>query len=145
MRLTAALLVGLGTAALTAATARAASPDATVSGAWMRYLTPAVPAGGYFDLRNTGATPEVLTGASSPACGMLMLHRTRDEAGMETMQAGGGVTVPPGGQVSFSPGGYHLMCMQPAAMTRGSTVPVTLQFGSGATLTAPFAVRGARG
>ena len=112
----------------------------------MRVLTAGIPAGGYFTLRNARATALVLTGASSPDCGMLMLHESRDQGGMERMREVDNLVVPAGGALTFAPGSYHLMCTNPsAAMRPGGQVPVTLRFGSGDTLTAPFAIHGARG
>ncbi len=116
----------------------------TASKPWMRYLLPSLPAGGYLVLHNSSDTPAILTAASSPACGMLMLHESQDSSGMAMMMAVPNVTVPAHGSVSFAPGGYHLMCMQPA-MKVGSTVPVTLSFQDGSTLTVAMPVFGATG
>ncbi len=53
------------------------------------------------------------------------------------------VPVPAHQSISFAPGGYHLMCMAPTASLKpGSSVPVTLKFEDGGTLTADFPVRG---
>ena len=132
-----------------ASPARAAPPAAvsvSVSGAWMRVITPEVPAGGYFSLHNGGAAPVTLTGASSPGCGTLMMHHTSEANGMSSMDMVRSVAVPPGATVAFAPGGYHLMCMQPApAMRPGGRVPVTLDFAGGQTLETTFAVRNATG
>lgn len=54
------------------------------------------------------------------------------------------VTVAAHGALHFAPGGYHMMCMSPSdAMTVGATVPVTLKFADGETITAQFPVKGA--
>jgi copper(I)-binding protein len=120
--------------------------DLTVTNGWFRALPGGLPSGGYFSLGNSGASPVELTGARSPACGMLMLHQSIDTGGMSRMDDVRRVTVPAGGSVSFSPGGYHLMCMNPtAAMTPGKTVPVTLLFANGTSTDASFAVRNATG
>ena len=132
-------------AALSAGNAFAAQ-DIAVSDAWIRALPAGVPSGGYFTLRNGGQKPLTLTGASSPACGMLMLHRTENRGGMSAMTDVTGVDVAPGATLSFSPGGYHLMCMNAgAAIHPGATVPVTLTFQDGTKVTANFAVRDAAG
>lgn len=87
-----------------------------------------------------------MTGASSSACGAIMLHQTTSSGGMAGMKHVASVDVPPGGSASFAPGGYHLMCMQPGpAMKPGGAVPVTLAFQGGAKLTVNFAVRNAAG
>ena len=93
-----------------------------------------------------GATPQALVGASSSACGSLMLHQSVTKNGVEQMIMVPKVAVPAHGTLQFAPGGYHLMCMSPAATMRpGQSVPVTLQFEGGGTLSASFPVRGATG
>jgi len=112
----------------------------------MRFIIKARPAAGYMTLRNEGDKAVTLTGASSPACGMLMLHQSKEKKGVETMRDTASVPVPPHGTASFAPGGYHLMCMQPQAnMKVGASVPVTLTFTNGQTVTAQFPVKGPGG
>jgi copper(I)-binding protein len=125
--------------------APANAAQVTVSDAWFRSLPGHLPAGGYFTLHNTG--PDVrLTGAQSPACGMLMLHKSSTSGGMAEMAMVESVDIAHSGTVSFAPGGYHLMCTSPTgAMTPGANVPVTLTFGDGSTSTAVFAVKNANG
>ena len=123
-----------------------AAADMTVTNAWMRALPASVPSGGYFTLYNRGLKPAILTGASSPACGMLMLHKTSSTDGRSRMNALSEVEVPAGGMLSFGPGGYHLMCMKASALLKaGATVPITLAFKDGASLMTPFRVRNAVG
>jgi copper(I)-binding protein len=109
----------------------------------MRYLLPNLPAAGYMVLRNDGDADAVLTGAASPACGMLMLHKSANDSGMEMMMDVQSVTVPAHGSVSFAPGGFHLMCMQPI-MKVGDKLRVTLQFQDGSKLVAVLPVYGAQ-
>ena len=124
--------------------AAAAAPDATVRDAWMRAMPANIPAGGYFTLHNNSGAKLTLTGVSSPACGMLMLHRSEEAGGMSHMEDVSSVDVPAGGEIRFAPGGYHLMCMQPtSAMKPGARVKVTFEFAGGARLDADFAVRNA--
>lgn len=131
---------------LTLAAPPAAPQTLAVSDAWFRALPGALPAGGYFTLRNSGPKEAVLTGAQSPACGMLMLHKSQTKGGMAGMDMVGAVPVPAGGSVSFSPGGYHLMCMSPnATLKPGAHATVTLLFQDGGKLVADFAVRNAAG
>ena len=88
----------------------------------------------------------MLTGAASPACGQLMLHQSVIVNGTAQMNMVMGVAVPAHGAVKFEPGGYHLMCMQPASgMTPGHSVPVSLEFKDGTTLSVTFPVYGAKG
>lgn len=131
---------------LTLAAAPAATSGLAVSDSWFRALPGTLPAGGYFTLRNSGAGNAVLTGAESPACGTLMLHKSETKGGLAAMDMVAAVDVPAGGSVSFSPGGYHLMCTEAkAALKPGATVPVTLTFQGGGQLTVNFAVRNAAG
>ncbi len=113
---------------------------------WLRALPGHLPAAGYFTLANHGSTMVSLVGASSPACGKLMLHRTTTAGGTARMEMVKSVELPANGTVSFAPGGYHLMCIAPTAdVVPGRKVPITLGFADGATLTAEFEVRTAAG
>ena len=116
----------------------------TAQNPWMRYLLPSVPAGGYLTLRNDSDNPAVLTGASSPACGSLMLHQSETMSGMSRMVMVPSVTVPAHGTVSFAEGGYHLMCMKPT-MKLGDKISVTLTFQDGSTLPLTMPVYGPSG
>jgi periplasmic copper chaperone A len=127
-----------------ASVAALAAPPVTVAQPWFRYITPQVPAGGYMTLRNGSGGSAVLVAASSPACGMLMLHRSETSGGADRMVPVNRIVVPPGGKVSFAPGGYHLMCMQPR-MKPGESVSVTLKFEDGGSVPAAFQVYGAAG
>lgn len=123
-----------------------AAEKITIEQPWMRFIIKARPAAGYMTLRNNGDKPAILTAAASPACGMLMLHRSVRQNGIETMQHMSSITVPAHGNVSFAPGGNHLMCMQPQDTMRiGKSVPVTLTFADGSTVTAQFPVKGPGG
>lgn len=126
--------------------APAAEPGVAVSNPWFRFVIPSRPAAGYFTLSNDSATARVLVGAESPACGMLMLHRSLHQGNQERMVMVDSVPVPAHGQVTFAPGGYHLMCTSPGKdVAPGHSVPVTFSFQDGASVTANFAVRGPSG
>jgi len=128
------------------AVTRADTAGIEIRNGWIRALPNGLPAGGYFTLYNDTGGPLRLVGASSPACGLLMLHRTETMNGIAQMNDVPAVDVPPHGTLVFAPGGYHLMCMGPTpALAPGNVVPVTLQFSDGARLTARFAVRNAAG
>lgn len=124
--------------------AAAPGPQMSVSNPWIRYLLPSVPAGGYLTLHNNGGDPAVLTGASSPACGTLMLHKSENNGGTSVMVMVPSITVPAHGEVSFSEGGYHLMCMKPQ-MKLGERIPVTLNFKDGSALLLTMPVYGPAG
>lgn len=115
---------------------------ARVRDGWFRALPSSVPSGGYFTIDNSGAGSVILTGVQSPACGMVMMHKS----------SGGGMAHVPelavgaGQSLAFAPGGYHLMCMNSTALMKpGTAVPVTLSFRDGRTVTASFQVRNAAG
>lgn len=134
----AALFAGLASPALAA--------QVEVSHAWFRALPAGLPAGGYFTLHNSGASDAVLTGAQSPACGMLMLHESSEVGGMGRMETVDSVPIPARGKVQFKPGSYHLMCMKPTgAMKPGAEVSVTFTFADGTRTVARFAVKNAKG
>jgi periplasmic copper chaperone A len=139
------LLALLGGALAVGGAARAAEPGLSISDAWMRFILPSRPAAGYFTLSNGTAQARALVGAASPACGMLMLHRSLHENGEDRMVMVKSVPVPAHGAVEFAPGGYHLMCMSPKGMSPGNSVAVTLRFDDGGTLSASFPVRNAAG
>jgi copper(I)-binding protein len=121
-----------------------AASGVSVQKPWMRLIIKSRPAAGYFTLNNNTGSPVELTGAASNACGMLMLHQSKTVNGIEKMLPVKSVSVPAHGTLSFAPGSYHLMCMSPkSAMTVGATVPVTLKFADGKTITAQFPVKGA--
>jgi len=118
----------------------------TVSNGWIRLLPAGLPAAGYFDLHNRGDKSVSLTGVRSPACGMLMLHKSDNSGGMEHMMDVASVDVAPGATLKFAPGGYHLMCMDPSpALKPGAHVAVTFGFADGTKVTSEFAVRNAAG
>lgn len=144
------LLISLGMLALAAVAsvdaAHAADKGVSVHDPWMRFIVPMRPAAGYFTLNNDTAKSVVLVGAQSPACGMLMLHRSEQKNGVDSMSMVDKVPVPAHGTVKFAPGGYHLMCTDPKAeMAPGHSVPVTLRFADGNSLTTSFPVRGPGG
>jgi periplasmic copper chaperone A len=138
-----AMLVGL---ASVSPLLMAADTGPTLSDGWFRVLTPQVPAAGYFVLTNPSDQALVLTGASSPACGTLMLHESIETNGTARMAMAKNVSAPAHGRIEFRPGGYHLMCMSPTSqLTPGQTVPVSLRFQDGASVSATFRVLTAKG
>ncbi|MGH6727187.1 MAG: copper chaperone PCu(A)C [Pseudolabrys sp.] len=122
----------------------AAPAGVSVDKPWIRLIIKQRPAAGYFTLKNDGNAPVELNGASSTACGMVMLHQSKEENGVEKMLPVKSLTVPAHGSVSFAPGGYHLMCMKPQ-MQIGDQVPMTLKFAGGESITAQFPVKGVGG
>ena len=139
-------MIAMAALAILALSAHAKAAGTTLSGGWMRALPAGLPAAGYFELHNGGGRTISLTGAASPACGMLMLHKSENAGGLGSMVDVSRVDVAPGGTVKFAPGGYHLMCMDPTAAIRpGANVAVTFHFADGSETTANFAVKNAQG
>ena len=117
-----------------------------VTGAWFRALPGKLPAGGYFTAQNNSRRDVAITGASSDACGMLMIHQSSNKGGMSSMDMMERVTIPANGQIRFAPGGYHLMCTGPTPkMKIGARVPVVLSLSDGTAVAVGFTVRGATG
>jgi copper(I)-binding protein len=136
-------LIGAAVLAFSAVALAAApaSVPVRVEHAWIRWLPAKLPAAGYAVIRNEGDAALHLTGASSPAYGMVMLHHSRLAQGDSTMEMVDSLDIPAHGSVKLSPGGYHLMLMQPThAIKPGDNVKVTLEFAGGARLQADFPV-----
>ena len=127
---------------LIVASAAPAAAKVTVSDGWFRALPASVPSGGYFTLHNDGDKPLTLTDVESPACGMLMMHKSVN-GGMDHVMA---LDVAAGETVRFAPGGYHLMCMDTKPVLKpGAQIPVTFRFTGGQVVTANFQARNAAG
>jgi copper(I)-binding protein len=117
-----------------------------INDAWFRALPGKLPAGGYFTAQNNTRRDIAIAGASSDACGMLMIHQSSNKGGMSGMDMVEKVTVPAGAKVAFAPGGYHLMCESPTLkMKIGARVPVLLNLSDGTAVAVAFAVKGATG
>ena len=127
---------------ISAGSAQAAPFD--ITDAWFRSLPGKLPAGGYFTAQNNTGRDVSITGVSTDACGMVMMHQSSNKGGMTGMDMVDSVKVPAGGKVQFAPGGYHLMCDAPK-MKIGSKVPVVLHLSNGQAIAVGFTVRGAAG
>lgn len=120
----------------------AASTTLHVSGCWIRALPSPAPSAGYFVLHNTGSRAATLTGAASPAFGMVMLHKSIESGGMSKMVMEHDIPVPAGGAVTFKPGSYHAMLEKPKQkLVVGSKLELELQFASGETARATCLVK----
>jgi len=118
------------------------SATVTVGDCWVRLLPEPAPSAGYFVVKNAGAKPVRLTGASAAAFGMVMLHQTTNQDGMSRMSMAQSVEVPAGQELAFKPGGYHAMLEQPRQKLQvGTQIPMEFQFDSGEKATASCEVR----
>ena len=138
----------------------------TVTNAWARQSPSAATAGAaYFDVSSRNADALVSVSVSTTVAKMAQLHEmvpapaaaaadTVPAGGMtETSVAGGmpdemvmrhveKIDLPAGSTVSLKPGGYHVMLMGlTKPLVIGSTIELTLTFGSGATLAVKVPVR----
>lgn len=121
-----------------------ASTTLSVSNCWIRSLPTPAPSGGYFVIKNTGKQDVKLTGASSPAYGMVMLHQTTDKDGLSRMSETHDVVIPAMGELAFKPGAYHAMLEQPTGkITVGSKVDMTFAFSTHEKATAQCDIKAA--
>jgi copper(I)-binding protein len=126
-----------------AAAAWAADPGIVVENAWVNEAPPGAEAlAGYMTVENQSRQVRTLVGATSPAFGMVMLHRSIVEGGMAKMVHQHAIEIAPGGDVVFEPGSYHLMLMNPKhPLKSGDKMEVVLKFKDGAALPVTFEVR----
>jgi copper(I)-binding protein len=100
---------------------------------WSRPAAVGMNGVGYMAIKNTGKTPVVLTGASTPVAAKVSLHQTSMAGGVMRMApVSGGLTIPPGGAVTLATAGYHMMLeglTKPLVL--GERAPVTLTFADG--------------
>ncbi|MBN8809545.1 MAG: copper chaperone PCu(A)C [Sphingomonas sp.] len=135
---------GLAVAAIVMLGACQPAGEARVDHAWVRLAAvPGNPAAAYFTLHG-GAKDETLTGVSTPDAAGADMHESTTQAGMASMAPLKLVALRAGGTVAFAPGGRHVMLyrLNPAVLASG-TVPLTLTFASGRTLTTRARVVGA--
>ena len=118
----------LGAAFLWLAGAAAAqTAGIEITDAWAR-ATPAKAANGAVYLTIMSATPDRLTGASSPVADKAELHRMAMEGSIMKMRPVDGIDLSPGKPVTLKPGGLHFMLFglkQP--LRPGQNFPLTLQ------------------
>jgi copper(I)-binding protein len=107
--------------------------EVIVEDAWIRGLPPGVPnASAYMTLTNTGTEEVVLTGATSPIAGSVILHGTMNHDGVLHMMHLQSAAIPAGGEFKLESGGTHLMLMElKEAPAPGTEVELTLQFADG--------------
>jgi copper(I)-binding protein len=104
-------------------------------------------AGGYFTVKNTGASPDRLLSITSDISAKAELHQMTVSDGVMTMrQVDGGLEIPAGGAVELEPGGYHLMFIDLKSQPKkGESFAATLTFEKAGSVTVDFAVEGMGG
>jgi copper(I)-binding protein len=102
---------------------------------WIRSMPASLPSSGYFVIANNSDKPAMLTGASTPAFGMAMLHKSESNGSTSTMEHVESAEVPAHGKLAFAPSGYHLMLEDAAKPLKiGSTIPLSLTFADNSTI-----------
>ena len=121
-----------------------AAAAVSVSDCWIRALPGDLPSGGYFKASNTGDQPVNLTGISTDAFGMAMLHQTQSQGSTSSMAMVHQVAVPAHGSLVFAPGNYHVMLEHPKQPLKiGTTIPLAFSFSDGEKVTASCAMKSA--
>jgi copper(I)-binding protein len=143
------LLLGLAVSAVFAAGAHAQNqPAIMIDQPWSRATAGTAKTGaGYMTIANTGALPDRLVQASSPASTVVELHEMAMVGNVMQMRPlADGIPVPAAGSVALQPGGLHLMFIDLKAPLRaGTKVPVTLRFERGGEMQIELEVRDMRG
>jgi copper(I)-binding protein len=94
----------------------------------------------YMTIRNTGAQPDRLVGASCACAASVMPHRTTTVNGVSRMEMEMAVPIPAHGMVVFDARGRHLMLTGVKAPIRaGAKVPMVLKFEKAGRVAATFA------
>jgi periplasmic copper chaperone A len=122
--------------------ATAADAQVEIDRAWARATAPGAPvAGGYMTIRNKGAAPDRLVGASSAAAARVELHVHIREGEVMKMRQVSAYDVPANGAFELKPGGAHLMFVQIARpFKEGDKIPVKLKFEKAGEVNVEFAV-----
>lgn len=126
-----------------AATAFGQVSGVSVRNAWVQAAPPqAKVQAAYFELHCEAKEPHVLRAASSPDFERVEFHRTVFSGQTARMESLTQVELKPGSVTRFEPGGLHLMLIGPKRSVQlGERLTLTLQFGDGAALQVPAAVR----
>ncbi len=118
----------------TSAAAHANGSALSLDKGWIKTAKKGGMTAAFGTLRNDSDSQVRITGATSPAAGMVQLHETKNDAsgGSSMQQKKGGFTVAAHGSIEFKPGGDHIMPMDlKRAIKPGDTVDLTLQTSAG--------------
>jgi copper(I)-binding protein len=122
--------------------------DVAIGHPWTRAAGANGNGAAFMQLRNTGAQPDRLISASTPAARTVELHTMTRDGDVMRMRPVQDIPVPAGGAVALQPGGFHIMMIGlTAPMNQGSRVPLTLRFERAGEVQVELAVEaaGARG
>lgn len=123
--------------------AKASAGPLSVEGAWARATAEGAKVGaGYVTIRNSGSAADTLVSVETPSAGRGEVHDMTMEDGVMRMRRLDGLEIPAGGSVELKPGGKHLMFMNlKERLVEGGSVPLTLKFKSGATISLDLPVK----
>jgi copper(I)-binding protein len=104
--------------------------DLQVRHPWSRATPPGAKVGvTYMEIRNSGAKPARLVGASTPLARKVEMHVTTHEGGVARMREVKGLEVPAGERLELRPGGSHFMLVDLVRpLAKGERIPLTLRF-----------------
>lgn len=122
--------------------AAAANAQVEIEQPWARATAPgAQVAGGYMTIRNKGAAPDRLVGASSGAAARVEMHVHIKEGDVIKMRQVPAYDVPANGSFGLKPGGAHLMFLGIARpFKEGEKIPVRFRFEKAGEVRAEFHV-----
>lgn len=107
-----------------------AKGDIEVRAAWSRATPPGATLGvGYLEIRNTGAQPDRLIAASTPAAKRVEMHVTQREGEVMRMRQVKDFEIPARERITLRPGGSHLMLVDIVRpLKKGERFALTLRF-----------------
>ncbi len=122
------LLLALAASLLIAGGAAAQTGPVQIKDAWAR-ATPGQAENGAAYLTLQAATPDRLTGVSTPIAKKAELHEMTMDGDIMKMHPLAGIDLPPGQPVALKPGGMHIMLLGlNVPLHPGDTFPLTLSF-----------------
>jgi copper(I)-binding protein len=121
-----------------------AAAQVQVQDAWTRATAPGSKiAAGYMTIKNAGASPDRLVGATSPLAERVEMHVHIKEGDVVRMREVKGYDIPAKGTFELKPGGSHLMFVGiKHPFKEGEKVPATLRFEHAGTVNVEFRVGG---
>lgn len=143
VEIAAASALTLGAVIALASGAHAACPALKVIDAFARAsATPLAKTGAvYFSLVNQSAGETRLVSVATARAERTMLHETKLSDGVASMVHIESIALPPGARVDLAPGGTHVMLTGlTAPLKRGESIPITLTFENGCSVTADVPV-----
>lgn len=103
--------------------------DLAIMHPWTRAAGARANGAAFMRLRNTGAQPDRLISASTPAARVVELHTMIRDGDVMRMRPVTDIAVAPGQTVELRPGGFHVMLIGlTGPMAQGGRVPLTLRF-----------------